>query len=333
MRSRARDSKRISDLKQIATTLELYYADHNSYPTTITFGSPLVGATNGKTYMAKVPTNPTPRAEGACADLEYQYAGSASDFSLIGCLAKASGEATAGYRKLTKNGASNNFGPVAGLIEGQARDLGPMAGIVAWWMLDATNGTTDIGGSGTTGTNTDAVLTTGRYGGANGAYSFNGSSSKIDTNISMSLSASDFTISAWFRGTVPVCLVTQTRVVSPYASDFLFGYGSNNILVWMHGIGTGVTSGISGDPTNWYHITMVWNRTALTYTGYINAASPVTSATVPELTGFGGVNSIKIGARGDGASPFANGSISDVRIYNRALSATEVEALYNATKP
>lgn len=37
-REKARDSKRLSDLKQVQTALELYYTDNNSYPTTTASG-------------------------------------------------------------------------------------------------------------------------------------------------------------------------------------------------------------------------------------------------------------------------------------------------------
>jgi hypothetical protein len=40
-----------------------------------------------------------------------------------------------------------------------------------------------------------------------------------------------------------------------------------------------------------------------------------------------------IGSDPDGGPEFMNGSIDDVRIYNRALSAEEVKALYDLEKP
>jgi general secretion pathway protein G len=75
-RQKARDSKRMSDLRQIQTALELYYTDHNQYPidaTAITLGAtgaaclsnptpPTAGSftTTGCTNspMALVPTDP-----------------------------------------------------------------------------------------------------------------------------------------------------------------------------------------------------------------------------------------------------------------------------------
>lgn len=78
-RAKARDAKRISDIKQTQTALELYLTDRNGYPV----GNDLVlgagaGATlsqtggfsatlSGTTYMGKVPANPVPNG----ADYKY----------------------------------------------------------------------------------------------------------------------------------------------------------------------------------------------------------------------------------------------------------------------
>lgn len=77
-RTKSRDAKRVSDIKQIQTAFELYYSDMNKYPTAQ--GSPQVlggGAfqclgTNGFTnvgancfvpYMGLIPSNPTPNGQ------------------------------------------------------------------------------------------------------------------------------------------------------------------------------------------------------------------------------------------------------------------------------
>jgi general secretion pathway protein G len=77
-RQKARDAKRIADVKQIQTALELYFNDRNSYPvaaTAITLGDAthdvlcdtaagFQGDTTGcdTTYMGLVPDAPTPPA-------------------------------------------------------------------------------------------------------------------------------------------------------------------------------------------------------------------------------------------------------------------------------
>ena len=72
-RQKANDAKRLSDIKQVQTALELYYTDNNSYPTSTAGGDDLgTGSfacinsagfgTTGCTspYMGQVPVGPSP---------------------------------------------------------------------------------------------------------------------------------------------------------------------------------------------------------------------------------------------------------------------------------
>jgi prepilin-type N-terminal cleavage/methylation domain-containing protein len=72
-RARARDAKRVADIKQIQNVLELYQADEGSYPASLTVGSPLVGPTSGITYINKIPSNPLPDDSSGCSVAEYTY--------------------------------------------------------------------------------------------------------------------------------------------------------------------------------------------------------------------------------------------------------------------
>lgn len=57
-RAKSRDAKRISDIKQIQTALELYFNDVNQYPASL--GTTIATGTPTTTYMQVVPTPPTP---------------------------------------------------------------------------------------------------------------------------------------------------------------------------------------------------------------------------------------------------------------------------------
>lgn len=59
VRAKARDTKRIADIRNLQSALDAYKNDNNVYPltATVTSSQPLVA--NGQTYMAKVPTAPT----------------------------------------------------------------------------------------------------------------------------------------------------------------------------------------------------------------------------------------------------------------------------------
>ena len=72
-RLKSRDAKRVSDIKQVQTALELYFGDQNGYPTelaAVTLGGTaddtlsstggFAADASGTTYMGQVPANPTP---------------------------------------------------------------------------------------------------------------------------------------------------------------------------------------------------------------------------------------------------------------------------------
>jgi len=96
-RMKSRDAKRVSDVKQIQTALELYYNDVNLYPAA-PLGTAI--ASGGVTYMAAVPTNPSPRTDGStpCADADYVYAqtDAGASYTLTYCLGGITGGVPAG---------------------------------------------------------------------------------------------------------------------------------------------------------------------------------------------------------------------------------------------
>jgi len=73
VRAKARASKRVADMKQLSSALELYYADNGRYPSKLSFGGILKSPDGSTVYMNEVPSNPTPRDDGKCNDAEYQY--------------------------------------------------------------------------------------------------------------------------------------------------------------------------------------------------------------------------------------------------------------------
>jgi len=108
-RQKSRDARRISDIKQIQTALELYYNDAGGYPTALTPGSSL--AYSGTTYMNIVPSNPTPRTDGspACPDSNYVYTQDTpgTTYEITYCLGGATGGLDAGTKVATPSGIDN----------------------------------------------------------------------------------------------------------------------------------------------------------------------------------------------------------------------------------
>ena len=102
-RINSRDAKRLADVKQLRSALELYYNDAGHYPTADEFNSgkieyytPGVGTS---TYMMQVPSAPTP-ADGSCSNAENTYTylpdTNGSTYVLNFCIAKNNGDLPAG---------------------------------------------------------------------------------------------------------------------------------------------------------------------------------------------------------------------------------------------
>ena len=209
-------------------------------------------------------------------------------------------------------------------------------GLVAWYPFDGN--ASDMSGNGNHGTVNGATLGMDRHGKQNNAYSFDGVNDKIEISgykgITGNLARS---VSCWFRG-------NQTNGQGGY----LIRWGSdgaqkrwwcvfNNAssdgnplglrLSISHGYKVGTTNILS---SNWYFFTvsMESNSNLSVVDLYLNGQTENPSHTFnPQvLVATGNLWDVNIG------NDF-NGSIDDIRIYDRALSASEVLALYNLEKP
>ncbi len=94
-RSKSRDAKRVADVRQIVSALELYYNDNNGYPTTVGGLVP--------TYLGALPSYPTPVDGSGCSQTNYTYStgsgGSAvsgqwSTYALTFCVGATTGGLT-----------------------------------------------------------------------------------------------------------------------------------------------------------------------------------------------------------------------------------------------
>jgi hypothetical protein len=205
--------------------------------------------------------------------------------------------------------------------------------LVGYWTFDEGAGAIayDYSGNNATGswsgtaTGTSGYYSPGKIGSWSGA--FDGSSTYISLP---TMGLSNVTMSAWFQPqTIPGSYQT---IVSLEGSVGYFRFdqlGSNIFLYWNdaggnHDIGTYTIT-----PGQWYYILASKNGNSLTY--YINGAANTSNS----INGVIGTSSFgnKIGARSTtGANYYFSGLIDDVRVYNRALSAAEIQALYNGGK-
>jgi len=105
-RIRARDARRLSDIKQMQTALALYMQEAGSYPNDLASNTI---AYSGNVYMSVIPTPPTPD-DGCTGSAAYTYTvqalggNSNGSYTLRYCLGAAVGDITSGLHTATPGG-------------------------------------------------------------------------------------------------------------------------------------------------------------------------------------------------------------------------------------
>jgi|CXWL01.1.fsa_nt_gi parallel beta-helix repeat protein len=206
----------------------------------------------------------------------------------------------------------------------------PGTGPVGWWKLDENTGLSaaDGSGNGNNGTLTNGpVWTAGRMG---SGLAFDGTNDSVTIPHSPSLAlAGAFSMAAWVN---PVASTTSFKsVMVKNSTHFLYasvrGYcGNGAVLVGFVGsAGTKTACDRNPLPANaWTHLAATNDGSVMRLyrNGVMTSSAAVTG--VP-ITSTG---TLQLGASRYGEH--FNGKLDEARVYNRALSATEVLALFNA---
>jgi hypothetical protein len=214
------------------------------------------------------------------------------------------------------------------------------SGLVGYWPLDgkttnwATGKTTDLSGQNNAGQLINMSTTTSPVAGKIGqALKFDGSSQYITTNrnIQTFCSVSTCSLSVWLYPTGSAVSVSASYNGQGALGDDTGNMGiyraniSGNDRIWAYNWDSGDRRvGVTYTPNTWVHI--VWVHTGGVLYAYKNGVLVGSTASGDEA----GPWNFQIGkGYTTGTSPYWPGRIDDVRIYNRALSASEVQALYN----
>jgi prepilin-type N-terminal cleavage/methylation domain-containing protein len=219
-------------------------------------------------------------------------------------------------------------------------------GLVGWWNFEEGSGTTanDGSGNGNNGgiSSPAPTWTTGKIGG--GALSFNGSNNYVvcGTNSSLDFGTGDFTYTAWvklmsntwdFYGGI----VGKGRWGTHTVFAILMKHGGGNSFQFQMDDGTNLVAknlvtNVSTDYYNkWVHLAVSVDRDGY-LRGYV--AGVMTLETTDHQIVSGSISTTEPAVIGEiyAHNYSFNGLIDDVRVYNRALSAAEITAIYNATK-
>ena len=202
----------------------------------------------------------------------------------------------------------------------------PTNGLIGWWPFNGN--ANEESGNGTIGTVNNANLTTDRFGNTSSAYSFDGSTSYINTNLTFS--PPNISICAWIKtsGTNDYSGIVCSRSIGADITGFvtynghiecLLSNGLNNIIYYED-----VTGQQQLYDNRWHLCVMTYDGIELkAYVDTVYLGSSNYSILISNIDDF------KIGWDDCYPSRFFNGLIDDVCIYNRALTQIEISNFYN----
>lgn len=210
------------------------------------------------------------------------------------------------------------------------------AELVAHWTFDEGSGTTAVDSAGgNNGTVYGATWTQGKVG---GALSFDGSGYVLGSSSPFDFANTTFSVCAWFQTTN----LDSVTIVSEGAygnggwhlgtqGNVYFGLKSSN---YTDNAYSTITANSSYNNGQWHHVAAVVTTNTSHYAGnsaliYIDGML-VAAAEGPQNGILGYMPSAtnwSIGARDAATRSFFNGLIDDVRIYDSALSQSEITAL------
>jgi hypothetical protein len=211
----------------------------------------------------------------------------------------------------------------------------PTNGLVAYYPFNSN--ANDESGNGNNCTVSGAIPSADRFGIPSKAYTFQNSGDKLRVVVSSQLSLSTLTISAWFYRTQDGTQNPRIVAIGPTSSHVQYysmivdrnnnsklgfyctdGVSSITILPYP-------SSSSSLSIGHWYHGAIVYDGTNVKF--FIDGILDNTLTVSGSLHSFTSAL-LQIGSSDDGTDQF-RGDIDDIRVYNRALSNSEIQALYH----
>jgi len=213
-------------------------------------------------------------------------------------------------------------------------------GLVGYWTFDGkdmTNGVAaDVSGSGDNGSLTNgkftniATSTFYRPGKIGQALNFDGINDSLNVNRATStIATGNVTVSAWINANTLLGNGDVFALADSASSNDVYLYRSTTgvcFAIWLTSKLTACSAANTIKQNVWYHVVGTFSSVSGQIV-YINAVSSGTNSN----TSRGSTKSALalIGAEGSTPTTFFGGLMDDVRVYNRALSATEITQLYN----
>lgn len=218
------------------------------------------------------------------------------------------------------------------------------SGLAGYWSFngaDITDKVYDrVGGNNgyVTGVSTSSAKVAGKLG---QALRFNGSNSAVSVGAAspLNISGTQITISAWiypvgFGGGSLGRIIDKNDGTNGYLFIVSNFPGANTIKFGINASavnGTDVCEAADNSISlnRWQHVTIVYNNGC---TFYVNGQAKSNNYQISGSINATPTVPFTIGSRSSDTARVFNGSIDEVRVYNRALSGAEVKSLYNLGK-
>ncbi|MFB0515579.1 MAG: LamG-like jellyroll fold domain-containing protein, partial [Candidatus Neomarinimicrobiota bacterium] len=198
----------------------------------------------------------------------------------------------------------------------------PTTGLVAHYPFNGN--ANDESGNGNDGTVYGATLGADRFGKPDSAYSFDGVDDNMNLGSGINLADSSFTFSFWdkeedLEGGI---IFSQGYFATNKHLHIQYSGGKFGIRFYNNDLNTTETF---PDTINWQHWVCTFNASTKERKIYLNGqvvAEDIASAN------YSGSGNLYLGSRFDGGEHYP-GNIDDIRIYSRALTEAEIQALYH----
>ena len=231
--------------------------------------------------------------------------------------------------------ASVSSHAVTGTLDTVADTAYPIAN-TAYYKLEGGSGTTvtDSSGNGNNGVSTNVTYAAGRFG---QAAVFNGSSSRITTNL-ITPNTQDLSWSLWVKDLVHNGSSSMNTLLLDYKNNYAYiNYTSSNTL-YANARSSSTNADIdvqssAFDTSSWRHIVFVSSLSSGSFLYIDGALVDSNTVSMPSRLSINYGSGLEIGWNPAEGSPFTDyaldASIDQVRIFNSALSAANVTSLYN----
>jgi RHS repeat-associated protein len=208
---------------------------------------------------------------------------------------------------------------------------------MGWWKLNETAGGTAKDSAGNSpATATNVTWSTDR----GGAGTFNGTSSEIATNTPVVDTARSFTVAAWVKLADNTTIRKAVGAAGEQQDAFELRY-DNDINKWRFVMkyadvanagGTAANSTSAPALNTWTHLVGVYDASTDAMSLYVNGTREGSATNTTPFTTQGPLL-IGAGIYNNARANHWSGGISDVQVYSRALSTSEVASVYGGNAP